>query len=130
AVERLRAALKGVPIWFDRAKLEGGDGWELKIEENIQRCRFFMPIISQNTNRRMEGFFRREWNQAADRTRGMAEECRFILPVTIDDTKALNARVPKAFLKAHWWEVPNGDAPPHFRNEIRALFESSNGGKC
>jgi hypothetical protein len=130
AVERLRATLKGIPIWFDRAKLEGGDGWERKIEENIQHCRFFMPIISQNTNRRMEGFFRREWNQAADRTRGMAEECRFILPVTIDDTKALNARVPKAFLKVHWWEAPNGEATPQFRNEVRALFESNNGGNC
>jgi hypothetical protein len=78
----------------------------------------------------MEGFFRREWNQAADRTRGMAEECRFLLPVTIDETKALNARVPKAFLKAHWWQLPNGEATAQFRNEIRALFESPNGDSC
>jgi hypothetical protein len=128
AVERLRGTLKGLPVWFDQAKLEAGDSWERKIEENIQRCRFFMPIISRNTDRRMEGFFRREWNQAADRTRGMAEECRFILPVTIDDTKAVNARVPKAFLKAHWWQLPNGEPTSQFRSEIRALFESHNGG--
>ena len=130
AVERLRASLKGLPVWFDQAKLEAGEGWEYKIEDNIHRCRFFMPVISHNTNRRMEGFFRREWNQAADRTRGMAEECRFLLPVTIDDTKALNARVPKAFLKAHWWQLPNGEATPQFRTEIRALFESPNGDNC
>ena len=129
-VERLRANLKDFPVWFDRAKLEGGDQWERKIEENIRRCRFFMPIISRNTNRRMEGFFRREWNEAADRTRGMAEECRFILPVSIDDTKAVNARVPKAFLKVHWWELPNGEPTQQFRSEIRALFDSPNGGNC
>lgn len=124
AVERLRASMKDYPIWLDQAKLEAGDGWERKIEDNIARCRFFMPIISANTNRRMEGFFRREWNQAADRTRSMAEDFRFILPVTIDDTKALTARVPKAFLRAHWWQLPDGDATAQFRKELRALFDA------
>jgi len=130
AVERLRGTLKGIPIWLDQAKLEAGDGWEQKIEDNIARCRFFMPIISRNTNRRLEGFFRREWNQAADRTRSMHDDCRFILPVAIDETKALTARVPKAFLKAHWWQLPEGEVTSQFHNEIRALFESSNGDKC
>jgi hypothetical protein len=69
AVERLRASLKDFPVWFDQVKLEAGDGWERKIEDNIARCRFFMPIISRTTDKRLEGFFRREWNQAADRTR-------------------------------------------------------------
>ena len=127
AAERLRASLKDYPVWLDQTKLEGGDGWERKIEDNIARCRFFMPIISRNTNRRMEGFFRREWNQAADRTRGMDDECRFILPVTIDETKVATARVPKAFLKAHWWQLPDGEPTPQFRNEIRAIFEARNG---
>ncbi len=127
AVERLRASLQGYPVWLDQSKLEAGDGWERKIDDNIARCRFFMPVISRNTNRRMEGFFRREWNQAADRTRSMDEECRFILPVAIDETKAMTARVPKAFLKAHWWQLPDGQASPQFRSEIRGLFESPNG---
>lgn len=127
AVERLRASLKEFPVWFDQAKLEAGDGWERKIEDNIARCRFFMPIISSTTDRRMEGFFRREWNQAADRTRSMHEDCRFIVPVTIDETKAGTARVPKPFLRAHWWQLPDGQATPQFRREIRALFESGNG---
>jgi len=129
-VERLRASLQDFPVWLDQAKLEAGDDWEKKIEENIARCRFFMPIISQNTNRRMEGFFRREWNQAADRTRAMDENCRFILPVAIDETKAMTARVPKAFLRAHWWQLLEGEPTPQFREEIRTLFESPNGGNC
>lgn len=124
AVERLRASLKDFPVWFDQAKLEAGDGWERKIEDNIARCRFFMPIISKTTNRRLEGFFRREWNQAADRTRAMHDDIRFIVPITIDDTKAATARVPKPFLRAHWWQLPDGEATPQFKNEMRALFES------
>ena len=124
AVERLRESLKEFPVWFDQAKLEAGEAWERKIEDNIARCRFFMPIISKTTNRRLEGFFRREWNQAADRTRAMDDDCRFIVPITIDDTKAATARVPKPFLRAHWWQLPDGEATPQFKNEIRALFES------
>ena len=72
AVERLRASLKDFPVWFDQVKLEAGDGWERKIEDNIARCRFFMPIISRTTDKRLEGFFRREWNQAAERVRSAA----------------------------------------------------------
>ena len=83
-----------------------------------------MPIISKTTNRRLEGFFRREWNQAADRTRAMHDDIRFIVPIAIDDTKAATARVPKPFLRAHWWQLPDGEATPQFKNEIRALFES------
>jgi hypothetical protein len=122
--ERLHAELKGYPVWFDQAKMEAGDGWEGKIDQNIARCRFFMPLISRTTNRRMEGFFRREWNQAADRTRSMHEDIRFILPVVIDDTRAGTARVPKPFLRAHWWSLPDGEPTPDFMREIRSLFES------
>jgi hypothetical protein len=126
AVERLQASLKDFPIWLDQDKLDVGDDWERKIEDNIARCRFFMPIISRTTDRRLEGFFRREWNQAADRTRAMHDDCRFIVPVAIDETKAGTARVPKAFLRAHWWRLPGGEITAQFLDEIRELFESAN----
>ncbi len=126
AVERLQASLKDFPIWLDQDKLDVGDDWERKIEDNIARCRFFMPIISRTTDHRLEGFFRREWNQAADRTRAMHDDCRFIVPVAIDETKAGTARVPKAFLRAHWWRLPGGEITAQFLDEIRELFESTN----
>jgi len=128
AAERLHAKLRGMAVWFDQAKLEAGDNWEHKIDDSIARCRFFMPIISRTTDRRLEGFFRREWNQAADRTRGMHDGTRFIVPVVIDDTKAGTARVPKAFLRAHWWTLPEGRPTPDFIKEMRSLVEQSNGG--
>jgi hypothetical protein len=127
AAERLHAKLKGMVVWFDQARLHAGDAWEHKIDDSIARCRFFMPIISRTTDRRLEGFFRREWNQAADRTRGMHDSTRFILPVVIDDTKAGTARVPKAFLRTHWWTLPEGKATPTFVQEMRVLIEGGNG---
>jgi len=75
AAERIATALRsvGIEVWFDRTELRGGDVWERQIEDRIHDCRLFIPLISVNTERRDEGYFRREWSVAADRTRDMAE---------------------------------------------------------
>ncbi|MGE5615312.1 MAG: toll/interleukin-1 receptor domain-containing protein, partial [Bacillota bacterium] len=99
AVQRLKAALDaaGIRTWFDLDRLEGGDDYDRKIQRNIARCSYFVPIVSATTERRLEGYFRREWNYAIDRTRTMAEGAIFILPVCIDDTDANAAHIPDKF---------------------------------
>jgi len=52
-----------------------------------------MPIISASTQAREEGYFRREWNLAVGRTRDMADDAAFLLPVVIDATPEPHARV-------------------------------------
>src|SRR5262249_59596954 len=88
AAERIATALRsvGIEVWFDRTELRGGDIWERQIEDRIHDCRLFIPLISANTERRDEGYFRREWSLAVDRTRDMAEKKTFLLPVVIDGT--------------------------------------------
>jgi hypothetical protein len=49
-------------------------------------CALFLPIISVTTQQRDEGYFRREWRQAVDRTHDMAGRATFLIPVVIDDT--------------------------------------------
>src|SRR6516165_1775504 len=73
AAERIAAALcaAGVEVWFDQSELRGGDAWDRHIREQIHNCRLFIPVISANSERRDEGYFRREWSLAADRTRDM-----------------------------------------------------------
>ncbi len=70
--EELRAA--GVEVWFDQNELVGGDAWDQKIRGQIASCALFVPLISANTQARLEGYFRREWKQAAARTHDMADE--------------------------------------------------------
>src|SRR5579871_4556026 len=55
--ETLRAA--GIEVWFDQSELRGGDAWDRKIRDHIDRCRLFLPVISATTERRDEGYFRR-----------------------------------------------------------------------
>lgn len=124
AVQRLKAGLDaaGLTTWFDMDQLVGGDDFERKIRNNIHRCSFFIPIISATTQRRVEGWFRREWSQGVDRTFAMAEGATFILPVCIDDTPEAGAVVPEKFLKNHWTRLPGGEPTPEFARRLRQLL--------
>ena len=90
AVQQIKAGLEaaGITTWFDIDRLEGGDDYDRKIQRNIARCSYFIPVVSATTQRRLEGYFRREWSYAIDRVRNMADGALFILPVTIDATNA------------------------------------------
>ena len=61
--------------------------------------------MSAATERRLEGYFRREWSYALDRTRNMADGAIFVLPVCIDATDFATAQrtgaVPRVALHAH-----------------------------
>jgi hypothetical protein len=124
AVQRLKAMLDaaGIVAWFDMDRLEGGDDFARKIRGNIARCGYFIPVISATTQRRVEGWFRREWNWAVDRTEAMAAGARFILPICIDDTPEAGALVPEHFLKTHWTRLPGGVATPEAVASLQQLL--------
>ena len=110
AVQQLKAGLEaaGVTTWFDMERLESGDDYDLKIQRNIARCSYFIPVVSAATQRRHEAYFRREWSYALDRARNMADGALFILPVTIDATNAAEALVPDRFKALHFTQLPGG----------------------
>jgi len=126
AVQRLKAAMDaaGLVTWFDLDRLESGDDYDRKIHANIGRCSYFVPIVSANTQRRFEGYFRREWSYAVDRSRNIAEGAVFILPVCIDDTPEADALVPEKFRSLHISRLPGGEPTPDF---LRRLQELSHG---
>jgi len=124
AVQKLKAGLDvaGINAWFDMDRLESGDDFARKIRGNIARCSFFIPVISATTQRRVEGWFRREWNWAVDRTQGMAAGARFIVPVCIDDTPEAGALVPEEFLRAHWTRLPGGIVASEMGTRLQQLI--------
>jgi hypothetical protein len=129
AVQKLKAGLDavGVKTWFDLERLEGGDDYDRKIQRNIARCSYFIPIVSGATERRLEAYFRREWSYALDRARNMAEGALFILPVCVDDTNAANAQVPERFKALHFTRLPGGEVSPEFTHRLQELLSSRHG---
>ncbi len=120
--EALRAA--GNAVWFDKSELRGGDRWDQLIRQRIRECRLFVPIISSNTESRPEGYFRREWKEAVERTRDMSERLAFIFPVVIDATPEAMADVPELFRSIQWTRLPGGEASAEFTSRVLALLGS------
>ena len=120
--DTLRAA--GVEVWFDQEELRGGDQWDAKIRKQIRECTLFVPVISAATQARAEGYFRREWKLAVERTHDMADHVAFLLPVVLDDTKDRDAHVPEAFFKVQWTRLPDGAASRDFVGRVQSLLRA------
>jgi TolB-like protein/tetratricopeptide (TPR) repeat protein len=119
--EALQAA--GIEVWFDQRELRGGDAWDQSIRKQVKDCALFVPLISANTEARSEGYFRREWNLAVNRMLGMADDQTFLLPVVIDDTAEMTARVPDRFRERQWTRLPGGLASREFTAGVARLLE-------
>jgi len=130
AARRIAEALRGfgVEVWFDLSELRGGDVWDQKIRRQIRECALFVPVISSHTQAREEGYFRREWRIAVDRTHDMAENRAFIVPVIVDDTKESVANVPEQFLKAHCTRLPGGEPTSQFVEQVKRLLNPGRAG--
>jgi len=125
AAQRLRDALcaAGIEVWFDENELRGGDAWDAKIRGQIRDCALFVPLISANTEARGEGYFRREWNLAAQRMLDMGDSRAFLLPVVIDGTTEVTADVPERFRERQWSRLESDAARRAFVTRVQRLLE-------
>jgi TolB-like protein/Tfp pilus assembly protein PilF len=122
---RIADALRGfgVEVWFDQNELRGGDSWDAKIRQQIRTCALFIPMISATTQARGEGYFRREWKIAVDRSHDMHEGVPFIMPVVVDDTTESAALVPDAFMRVQWTRLAGGRPTSQFVEQVKLLLE-------
>ena len=124
AARRIADALRafGVEVWFDQSELRGGDAWDAKIKKQIRECTMFLPIVSAGTQARGEGYFRREWKIAVERTHDMAAGVAFLLPVVSDDTAESEALVPDEFMRVQWTRLPRGVPTSQFVEQVKSLL--------
>jgi TolB-like protein/cytochrome c-type biogenesis protein CcmH/NrfG len=115
---------QGVEVWFDQAQLRGGDAWDQKIRRLIKECVLFMPIISERTQARGEGYFRLEWKLAVERTHLMAEGVIFLAPVVVDATLEGAAVVPPEFLRVQWIRLPGSLPTPQFVEQVKGMLSA------
>jgi TolB-like protein/Tfp pilus assembly protein PilF len=124
ATQRICQALRaaGIEVWFDKSELRGGDAWDRSIRQQIHDCALFVPIISQHTHERLEGYFRREWRLAVERAGDMADNKAFLVPVVIDSTTERDRSVPEKFRELQWTRLPGGETQPAFVEHVRRLL--------
>jgi TolB-like protein/Tfp pilus assembly protein PilF len=124
AAKRICDALRSadVEVWFDQSELRGGDAWDRQIRKQIRDCRLFIAIVSSQTESRDEGYFRREWKLAVERTSDLSADVPFLLPVVIDGTPQAAARVPDEFLRVQWTRLPSGETSPAFVERVSRVL--------
>jgi TolB-like protein len=124
AAKRICEALRavGIEVWFDQSELRGGDAWDRHIHKQIHDCRLLIALISSNTEARDEGYFRREWRLAIDRTLDMDENKTFLVPVAIDNTSERSAAVPEALHRVQWARLPGGHPTSAFVGHVVRLL--------
>jgi hypothetical protein len=124
AARRLFAELQeigGDVVWLDKSALRPGDDWDKRLRSAVQRCNFFLPLISANTEDRTEGYFRREWYEAEQRSKSIAR--KFIFPIVIDPDYAENmnryALVPDVFRRFQFSKAPAGQMSDELKVELQ-----------
>ena len=130
AARRIAEALRasGLEVWFDENELRGGDAWDAKIRRQIRECALFLPVISATTQGRPEGYFRREWKLAVERSGDMAAGIAFIVPVVVDETREADAIVPEDFMRVQWTRLPGALPTPQFVEHVRRLLATPRSG--
>ncbi|HEX4000881.1 MAG TPA: toll/interleukin-1 receptor domain-containing protein [Pirellulales bacterium] len=116
----------GVDVWWDRGApgkgLDPGDDWNAMIQKQIRDSKLFLPMVSRNTEERMVGYFRREWNWAVEHANSIFTGLPFITPIVIDDLDIRNAKVPSAFVEKQACLLPGGDPDHRFVESLRRLL--------
>ena len=99
AAKRICEALSaaGIEVWFDQSELRGGDAWDQTIRQRIHDCHLFLPVISANTERRDEGYFRSEWRLAVERAGDMGK---------IENGNGDRVRCGDRIAQIHQWMQP------------------------
>jgi hypothetical protein len=100
----------GLETWFAPANLRAGAQYDVKIRRGIERCSYFVALLSRNTEGDLESYFRQEWACALERLpRQTGTSQRFLVPLLVDDLRLdqLN-NVPDVFLKRTVELAPEG----------------------
>ncbi len=126
AAQELKAGMDeaGLPAWFDKDQLKAGQNFDLRIARNIERCSYFMPILSRQTEARLrDAWFRREWSRAAQRAEGIDPNKEFIIPVVVDDTMSFSHLDPLSS-NLHQQRLPGGKVTADFATRMRELYDA------
>ncbi len=122
----------GGDVWLDERRLKPGDLWRDEILGGIKRrVRLFVPLISQQTESRKEGFVFEEWHVAAERAIRFppGQRSGFLVPVVIDQNFDGNLsryqKIEESFRDVHVAHAPDGQPGAAlldiFKEQIREM---------
>lgn len=126
--EALRA--KGLPVWFDKQRLESGNDFWNRIRLGIENARYFLPLLSRNTQVERMRDFRLEWDYAMEVQKKWGT-IDYLIPIVLDDSVSYqDPRIPPAFRHRHWEHAPDGRLSPDFLKSMLDRFRAYRSGRA
>ncbi len=118
--QKLRDLLEthGLPVWFDRDRLRGGDRWSEELKKNVGSCSVFVPIISRHCLTPETRYFRAEWDWALDIAKRRPADVKFVNPLVIDDTSNQNEAFRQDLRDLQWSRFPGGAVDRGFIDDL------------
>ena len=126
--EALRA--KGLPVWFDKQRLESGNDYWNRIRLGIENARYFLPLLSQHTQVEKMRDFRLEWDYAMEVQKKWGTN-DYLIPITLDaSVNYQDPLIPPAFRQRQWEPAPGGEVSPDFLKSILDRFRAYRSGRA
>jgi hypothetical protein len=110
--KKLRDA--GYGCWLDKENLQGGQDWELEIENAIKGSDFVLVCLS-NLSTKKQGFIQKEIRMALDVLDTVPEGAVYLIPLRLDDCE-----VPTRLGKRQWVDLFSEDGFDKLEQSIRA----------
>jgi TIR domain-containing protein/SIR2-like protein len=115
---------RGVEVWLDKDRLQAGDKYDDDIKHYIETSSLFIPLISETTDARRDGYFRKEWDWAIGRlTYRKGSQRHFIVPVLIGPPEWRPKAVPEEFGPFNYARISGETPDAVFLDHIRSLYE-------
>ena len=117
---------RDVDVWLDQRALEGGDDYSKKIRRYINTCSVFLPLISQTTESRPDGFFRMEWGWALERLPHFTGSDRqFLFPVLLDNVDPVQAKIPDEFKRIQITKMLSETPDTELLDRLQTLYQKA-----
>jgi TIR domain len=90
----------GIQVWLDKVSLLPGQRWEVSIRETIKTSRYFIPLISVNSVKKV-GYVQREVRMALDILDEYPESEIYMIPVRLDKSEPDHPKLREL----HWVDM-------------------------
>jgi hypothetical protein len=109
-----RLTSDGYLTWYDENDLLPGDDWARVIEQQIERCDYFLAFLSSRSLQKT-GYVQRELRCALSQRDNRPLGARFIIPILLDDCD-----VPRELASIHFLRLWEADAYQRLERSLRA----------
>lgn len=119
---------RGMTVWLDQCELDNGTNFDRELKQTVmQKCAFFVSLISRTTESQREAYFHAERNWAARRAEHFSDHDRgsFYHPVVIDDLEIeMITKEPEQFRSSHCVSLLDGKITDAFASRLETLLKA------